>query len=1116
MSTSVDIDILMRDKTREGAESAQASFESLNMIIGLNKVQLKELQAALQQLYATMNQVEKRGDIISPGEQKRVQELQHQIEELKATILELETAKKKESSVGILPDADRTVKTANNLNMSIQQIAREMPTMALGPQMFFLAISNNLPIAADAIKRAKDEYNSLTAAGQKATPVWKQVLSSVISWQTAMVIGITLLISFSKNIVDWIKGMSTGQSVLEKVITTQQALNKSRMDGETSARKELSTLNVLYGAATDVNRTYKERKQAVDNLQETYPKYFKNLSDEAIMTGNAANKYRELSSVIIQTAMARAKETQLASMAQNMWKLQLDQAGVLMQKQEAEAKLRASMQKEMYLKSIGAPADNGEEKTILSAQIKGFDEKYKQYEKAIKDQDKSIHQMAKSMPIVDEKYTSDNPKTPKTKAPYDTAAKKNQIDDESVKTQNKIDQDVIAAMQDGFEKRKAQANYEYKQELEEIQKNLRDREKKISDAEKHGVKLTSVEKSSPQSQADQERVVALKKQQKALSDIANDETKLSQQQSVKFKSDLDQKLLSITQNYDEQLKQANGNADLTKQLEENKEKEITKTKQEYALKQLQLDQEVALARVEAEYKGVSDTRLVEEAKNKVILDYANKRLAILKSMPDEDSQHQANLLEAQLPGMTQTKKQPKNTVSGAVDEELLTSLTKKYVALGDSEDVAKKKAVDYLDQFHDKMQMAASITGGLKEVLGGVDEHLDVMLDSVDKIAQGFASGGLAGGILATAGTVISLTKSLTSSKESLDESIKNNYSQWLEAVNNVITKQTELLSKLGAVDLSKNLSKMLGNRGALQSSIDSAMNMIRLDLQEQDNQSANLALSKNSSALKKLGIETTNFASLTKEQILSIKDNLPGLFASLPDQLKTYINSLSDAEDKLSDFNDQLSQTVLGFDYSDITTSIVDAVTDPSISDASDQLWTNISSSIGTILKNEFTRTLLTSQLQTLVNNLLKSMEVTDANGTVTGYSLNTNTAVDFANKIKDLGASYKEAWDKVKEGMAAAGIDLDASTNASQTASSGTITTITEETGTKIEGIGQALLNRMASTDDNVMDISKYIAALSTILTSIATSTQRSADKLDDISTDINYIRKNGISVS
>lgn len=36
--------------------------------------------------------------------------------------------------------------------MSIQQIAREMPSLAMGPQMFFLAISNNLPIFADEVK----------------------------------------------------------------------------------------------------------------------------------------------------------------------------------------------------------------------------------------------------------------------------------------------------------------------------------------------------------------------------------------------------------------------------------------------------------------------------------------------------------------------------------------------------------------------------------------------------------------------------------------------------------------------------------------------------------------------------------------------------------------------------------------------------------------------------------------------------------------------------------------------------------------------------------------------------------------------------------------------------
>jgi hypothetical protein len=39
--------------------------------------------------------------------------------------------------------------------MSVQQIVRELPSAAMGLNMFFLAISNNLPILTDEIKRAK-------------------------------------------------------------------------------------------------------------------------------------------------------------------------------------------------------------------------------------------------------------------------------------------------------------------------------------------------------------------------------------------------------------------------------------------------------------------------------------------------------------------------------------------------------------------------------------------------------------------------------------------------------------------------------------------------------------------------------------------------------------------------------------------------------------------------------------------------------------------------------------------------------------------------------------------------------------------------------------------------
>lgn len=77
------------------------------------------------------------------------------------------------------PDVPNAQRQFNGLHNSIQQIAREMPSLAMGPQMFFLAISNNLPVFTDELARARKEYDELRKSGQKGTPVWKQVLSSL-------------------------------------------------------------------------------------------------------------------------------------------------------------------------------------------------------------------------------------------------------------------------------------------------------------------------------------------------------------------------------------------------------------------------------------------------------------------------------------------------------------------------------------------------------------------------------------------------------------------------------------------------------------------------------------------------------------------------------------------------------------------------------------------------------------------------------------------------------------------------------------------------------------------------------------------------------------------------
>lgn len=113
----------------------------------------------------------------------------------------------------------------NGLNMSVQQIVRELPSAAMGLNTFFLAISNNLPILTDEIKRAKTANEELKTSGQSTIPIWKQLVTSFFSWQTALTTGIMLLVMYGDEIVDWVKGLFTAKDALENTRKAQEEFN---------------------------------------------------------------------------------------------------------------------------------------------------------------------------------------------------------------------------------------------------------------------------------------------------------------------------------------------------------------------------------------------------------------------------------------------------------------------------------------------------------------------------------------------------------------------------------------------------------------------------------------------------------------------------------------------------------------------------------------------------------------------------------------------------------------------------------------------------------------------------------------------------------------------------
>ena len=210
----------------------------------------------------------------------------------------------------------------NGLGMSIQQIARELPSATMGINMLFLAISNNLPIFFDEVQKARKEYAAYLAELskgnkdiQKVAPVWKQLAAGIFSWNTALVVGITLLTAYGKEIFDYIGGLFSAKSALLDLLTAEQEMALARKEAVKSTAKERVELDILYNKLKNVSLSAKERTAAINEWLHKYPQYANILENEKVNLGNLESAYRTLSKEIYANAVARNYADKMADLS---------------------------------------------------------------------------------------------------------------------------------------------------------------------------------------------------------------------------------------------------------------------------------------------------------------------------------------------------------------------------------------------------------------------------------------------------------------------------------------------------------------------------------------------------------------------------------------------------------------------------------------------------------------------------------------------------------------------------------------------------------------------------------------------------------------------------------
>lgn len=501
----VRLEILLDDKTLKGMRSVEGNLSGIGLYAKQVIAQLEQELLELQKQYRNAMAAGTNTD----AQMADIQALQGVIRQLKAELQGLEEQKKKTGSTPLM--GDDPAPKLNNVRMSMQQIARELPSLAMGPQMFFLAISNNIPMFTDALSSARKEYEELTKAGKKATPVWKQVLSSLFSWQTALAALITLSVVYGKEIGGWVKSLFGVKDAALSVAKAQEKVNESFRNSSSDVAEQVTLVRSLSERWKELGDNMSDKKQFITENK----KEFRKLGVEVGNVNDAENLLVDNTDVFIGAMILRAEAAAAFKLATEQTEKALKKQNEIEERRKKGPtfwdRFRANFFSSAsgsatYTRQADAPTAEQLSKNAISAleeEQKAAEDTAKSYMDLFLARTKEWKERLKSAGIKEDngRETKD---TGKPARDY-----QDELADARIRAQQKLEAARISVMREGVRKRQALARQELDESLAQIDKEERDTLKKMDEAEKkRGVKSTPEERQAVKDNASQQRALA--------------------------------------------------------------------------------------------------------------------------------------------------------------------------------------------------------------------------------------------------------------------------------------------------------------------------------------------------------------------------------------------------------------------------------------------------------------------------------------------------------------------------------------------------------------------------------------------------------------------------------
>lgn len=1139
MAVPVQLEIFMKDLTKAGLQSVSKNVDDVEN-------QTLQLISALKQVIAEQKhqlEVNKAAGISYTQETANIQALTGQVRGLEAGLKSLKKTKEETAKTQAIDiDTEAVTRKTNNLKMQFSQVARELPSLAMGPQMFILAISNNLPMLADAIADVRKQNELL---GNKGVPVWKQLAGAVFSWQTALVAAISLGIVYGKEIGNWVSSLFKAKKELIDTQKIQNELNKVQVEGGKSAAEEAAKLKILYEASLDTSKSMKERNKAVDELQKMYPSYFGKLSNEEILAGKASDAYDRLTKSIISSAKARAAMNKMVDeqgkILENEQKINdaYSRLDPLLPKLEAAekklniAKTSASLNAGKLSTSGTRNLSVGGNVAVQKAQSdydqlkKETDAIYEEiagYRAAIYESNKISKELEKSIKVDDIVTEEKGSGTGSGKTDYAS-----QLADARIRAQQTTEKLRIQIMQEGIAKRMALAKQEYDESIAEIDKQERDTLAKMDKARKQGDNIPQSQFDAVKESAKNNRVLAEQVYNEQTYQIEQEYRDKATQSLIDYNKQYgtyQEKRLAIAMDYARKIAAAEteGEADvLTRERDdklasldfEEMKKGMDWDKIFGDLDRVSTDTLESLRKKLKEYlEGIGDDispesfkevmdafkEIDSELADRSPFEAMKKGYEDYKSAMEEVRTAQNLLQQAQMGGSVIVEEYDEETgtltrklvTQAEAEERLRAAQDKRYSAQKNLTEAANsigQKGMAIVDAGNDIVDMLGNlgvkVPEAVSETLNGVSQVMNG-LESIDLTNPFSAISGVTK-VLTGVGNTIAGLFGFGGADYSGYENLKSKYEGLIDIWDDLISKKQEYIDINYGVEAQK--------------AAEEAKKLVNVQIERQRQLANMLAGSGASIGSHSLGYRVNDrmssqdwqrLSGLVGEQVGSLGDVL-GLDAGIIGNVlqdEKFVSVLTDVNSEFIDYiqnigsyADQLEE-IASKEQEAITGIGFDAFKDGYFDLISDLESTNedLADNLEKNLQNAFFRSLIAnkynSQIKALYDNWVKLGEDGLTRDEVDSLREQNQAMVD--QMIKDR-----------EELMNTFGWSSTDSSGSSQSPSSGVLTTMSQDSISTFEGIGRNMQTHLANIDKFVQDLRDSQKLDSETLATIASHT-------------------------